>query len=148
MPVACWSNMLLLHIMFVCVPPGLAIRGLRIAWSEATTTHNSNVLFAYYRSNRSSLCFSTVVVVKLCSSNTVCSAAHGSRLGGQLPPLPPPPWLCHWPLTGGLDAIPFILCCASIFKFGSRYVQCVTLHLSKYDTFSLHFSKPNNQLHN
>ena len=77
---------------------------------------NSNVPFAYYRSNRWSLCFNTVVVVvlwvwvvqfqlqvrvlwtvKLCNRNMHCSS--GSRLGGgscphypRLPPLVTPLW--------------------------------------------------------
>ena len=79
-----------------------AIGVLRIAWSEATTTHNSNVPFAYYRS---SLCFNTVVAVvlwvwvvqlqlrvlwtvKLCNSNMQCSS--GSRLGGKGAAAPTP----------------------------------------------------------
>jgi len=70
-----------------------AIGGLRIAWSEATTTHNSNVPFAYYRSNRSSLCFNTVVVVKLCNSNMQCSSGFSAR-GAAVPTTPL--WLRHW----------------------------------------------------
>ena len=74
-------------ILLVCVVPGVSNLGLRIACSEATTTHNSNVPFAYYISNRSSLYFSTVIVVKLCNSNMQCSLGFLAR--GQLPPSPP-----------------------------------------------------------
>ena len=41
------------------------VGGLRIAWSEATTTHNSNVPFPYYRSNRA---FASILYS--CSSKT------------------------------------------------------------------------------
>ena len=97
MPVACWSrpNTLTHIILLMCVVPGVSNWGLRIAWSEATTTYNSNVPFAYYRSKRSSLCFSTVVVVKLCNSNMQCSSGFSARGGGSCPTAPLPLWLRH-----------------------------------------------------